>query len=216
MIAKNSWFNKGMKNFTSSGRLWVLIVVLIVVIGAWWFIRKDPVLVTALPIPTIGTTTQPAQPTPTTPKPTTSGTKKPSTSTAQKQYYNAKLGFGFSYPSNLTISQELAQTYTTGTQALELGVYAIQGTNHVLYGYIAVNQVIKDTAGPAQQKITTSKTTVAGVTSNQRLITDAQSGFTKIDQFFTVGNNTYELQFEYSNAQAQTVANTITKSFYVR
>jgi uncharacterized protein YjbK len=79
-----------------------------------------------------------------------------------------------------------------------------------------VNQVIKDTAGPAQQKITTSKTMVAGVTSNQRLITDAQSGFTKIDQFFTVGNNTYELQFEYSNAQAQTVANTIIKSFYVR
>ncbi len=209
-----------MKNFKSNGRIWVLIIILIAVVGVWWFMRKEPVLVTELPIPTAGTTTQPAQPTPSAAKPTTSGTKKPSTTsttTTKKQYYNEKLGFGFSYPSNLTISQELAQTYTTGgTQALELGVYAIQGTNHILYGYIAVNQVIKDTAGPAQQKITTSKTTVAGVTSNQRLITDAQSGFTKIDQFFTVGNNTYELQFEYSNAQAQTVANTIIKSFYVR
>ncbi len=206
-----------MKNFATA-RTWVLIGALVcIAFGLWLALRKDSV-VSGVLSPIASTTPPTGAPTPTA-KPTTkptSGIQKPATAT-QKQYYNEKLRFGFSYPANITISQELAPTYTAGnTETLKLGVYAIQGTNHILYGYIAVNQLIADTTSPAQQKISTSKTTVAGAVSSQRHITDAQSGFTKIDELFTAGGNSYELQFEYSNAQTQAVANTIIKSFYTR
>ncbi len=197
-------------------RVWILIIVLVAV-GGWLFAGRGSAPPPEAPV-LVGTTTQSAVVPESASKPAvkqTTGTTK--TATAQKQYYNEKFGFGFSYPANLTISQEVAQTYATGgAPALELGVYLINSTSHVLYGYIAVNQLVKDTAGPAKQNITTAKTTVAGVSSNQRLIVNAQSGFTKIDELFVAKGNTYELQFEYTNAQAQAVANTIIKSFYVR
>lgn len=205
-----------MKNFATVRTGVLSITLVLIAAGLWWMMHKEPVVVTEILSPTASTTNPTQSTTKPVAKPAISGTKKPASTATQKQYYNEQLRFGFSYPANLTISQELAPTYTaSNTQTLKLGVYSIQGTNHILYGYIAVNQLIADTS-PAQQKIVTSKTTVAGVVSSQRHITDAQSGFTKIDQLFAAGGNSYELQFEYSNAQTQAVANAITKSFYTR
>jgi hypothetical protein len=134
------------------------------------------------------------------------------TSHGTQRYTDTKLGFSFEYPAGFTIAIEGTPVNKTGPTGVLLDVYSSAGNTKVLWGHIAANEVIAATE-PGGQNVLASKVTVAGVTANQRLITDPHSGFKTIDDLLVVGANQYELQFEYSTLQAQSIANGIIKSF---